>query len=125
MIQGGEDPSYSTERVCRLVEAIKIQTKGEAAVTLSCGMRSREEYREMARAGGDRYLIRFETSDPELHAHIRDGKTLKDRLTALEDSRLAGFQTGSGFMLGLPGETAETRLENILLCRGWSWIWWE
>ncbi|OQY31876.1 MAG: [FeFe] hydrogenase H-cluster radical SAM maturase HydE [Spirochaetaceae bacterium 4572_59] len=117
VIQGGEDPSYPIERVCGLIEAIKIQTRGEAAVTLSCGMRSREEYRAMAQAGASRYLLRFETSDPELHAYLRDGKTLKDRLQALEDIRAAGFQTGSGFMLGLPGETEKTRLENILLCQ--------
>ncbi len=117
VLQGGEDHRYRTDRICRLVEAIKIQTRGEAAVTLSCGMLSREEYRALVQAGADRYLIRFETSDPELHAYIRDGKTLKDRLQALENVRLAGFQTGSGFMLGLPGETADTRLENILLCQ--------
>lgn len=117
VIQGGEDPSYPVERICRLVEAIKLKTFGEAAVTLSCGMRRREEYREMAEAGADRYLIRFETSDPKLHAYLRDGKTLGNRLKALEDTRAAGFQTGSGFMLGLPGETPKIRLENILLCQ--------
>ncbi len=117
VIQGGEDPCYPVERICRLVEAIKQKTRGEAAVTLSCGMRSREEYTDMVQAGADRYLIRFETSDPKLHACLRDGKTLNDRLQALEDTRAAGFQTGSGFMLGLPGETPEIRLENILLCQ--------
>lgn len=117
VIQGGEDPLYNTQRICNLIEAIKMQTNGEAAVTLSCGMRSKQEYQDMVHAGADRYLIRFETSDPALHAYLRDGKTLKDRLQALEDTREAGFQTGSGFMLGLPGETVETRLKNILLCQ--------
>jgi len=115
VLQGGEDPVYTTEKICRVIEGIRNETRGEAAVTLSCGMRSREEYREMAAAGGDRYLLRFETSDPGLHALLRDGSPLKDRLRALEDIREAGFQTGSGFMLGLPGESAETRLNNILL----------
>jgi biotin synthase len=117
VIQGGEDPCYPVERICRLVETIKQKTLGKAAVTLSCGMRSQEEYREMAQAGADRYLIRFETSDPKLHAFLRDKKTLNDRLQALENIRAAGFQTGSGFMLGLPGETPKIRLENILLCQ--------
>ena len=74
VLQGGEDPRYQADRICRLVEAIKNQTGGEAAVTLSCGMLSREEYRELFQAGADRYLIRFETSDPELHAYIRTEK---------------------------------------------------
>ncbi len=117
VLQGGEDPVYNTEKICRVIRSLKKMSDGKAAVTLSCGMRSRQEYRQMAEAGADRYLLRFETSDPELHAYLRDGKTLKERLQSLEDIRDAGFQTGSGFMLGLPGETAETRLENILLAQ--------
>jgi len=117
VIQGGEDPAYGHERICALVEAVKAATKGEAAVTLSCGMRTLSQYREMKKAGGDRYLLRFETSDPELHKYLRNGSTLRTRLKAIEDIRTAGFQTGSGFMLGLPGESEETRLENILLAQ--------
>jgi biotin synthase len=117
VLQGGEDPQFDNDRICRLVEAIKVLTGGEAAVTLSCGMRSLSQYKEMKAAGGDRYLLRFETSDPELHAYVRNGSTLKARLMALEYIREAGFQTGSGYMLGLPGERAETRLENVLLAQ--------
>ncbi len=117
VVQGGEDPEYDVKRICALVEAIKHQTGGEAAVTLSCGMRSLNQYKEMRAAGADRYLLRFETSDPELHRTIRGGKTLEARLKCHENIRKAGFQTGSGFMLGLPGETEETRLNNILLCQ--------
>ena len=42
VVQGGEDSQYDNRRICRLVESIKAQTSGEAAVTLSCGMRSLE-----------------------------------------------------------------------------------
>ncbi|MDC7222635.1 MAG: [FeFe] hydrogenase H-cluster radical SAM maturase HydE [Spirochaetales bacterium] len=117
VLQGGEDIQWKTKRVAALVERIKKITGGQAAVTLSLGMKTREEYRQLREAGGDRYLIRFETSDPELHVHLRDGKTLDERLENLAWMGEAGFQRGSGFMTGLPGETPETRLNNILLCR--------
>ncbi len=117
VIQGGEDSEYPVDRICRLIERIKEMTRGEAAVTLSCGMRSLDQYRSLKRAGGDRYLLRFETSDPELHRYLRNGSSLEKRLEALEYIREAGFQTGSGFMLGLPGESDETRLNNILLAQ--------
>ena len=117
VIQGGEDSEYPTDRICRLIERIKTMSGGEAAVTLSCGMRSLDQYRRMKEAGGDRYLLRFETSDPALHSYLRNGSSLEKRLEALEYIREAGFQTGSGFMLGLPGETDETRLNNILLAQ--------
>jgi len=117
VVQGGEDSEYENNRICRLVEAIKEQTGGEAAVTLSCGMRSLEQYKALRNAGADRYLLRFETSDPELHKYLRNGSSLARRLQALDHIRDAGFQTGSGFMLGLPGESDETRLNNILLAQ--------
>ncbi len=117
VLQGGEDRKFDTDRIARLIGMIKERTKNEAAVTLSCGMKSREEFRTLRDAGGDRYLLRFETSDPELHRYLRDGKTLAERLENLEWIREAGFQRGSGYMTGLPGETDEIRLNNILLCR--------
>ncbi|MDC7234344.1 MAG: [FeFe] hydrogenase H-cluster radical SAM maturase HydE [Spirochaetales bacterium] len=117
VIQGGEDSEYDNARICRLVESIKEQTGGEAAVTLSCGMKSATHYRDLRSAGADRYLLRFETSDPELHKYLRGGSSLTARLRALDYIRDAGFQLGSGFMLGLPGETEETRLNNILLAQ--------
>lgn len=117
VLQGGEDPCWTVDRICRLVESIKAATRNQVAVTLSCGMNSGEEYRRLVTAGADRYLLRFETSDPVLHARLRDGQTLDQRLEALENIKAAGFQVGSGFMLGLPGETPKIRLDNLLLCR--------
>ena len=115
VLQGGEDPGYTTDRICRLVARIKDEGRGDAAVTLSCGMRRREEYRAMAQAGADRFLLRFETADPRRHYALRKSP-LADRLKALADLREAGFQLGSGFMVGLPGESPATQLANILLC---------
>lgn len=117
VLQGGEDPRWTVDRICRLVESIKAATRNRVAVTLSCGMKSGDGYRKFADAGADRYLLRFETSDPELHVRLRDGQTLDQRLEALDHIRSAGFQVGSGFMTGLPGELPETRLDNILLCQ--------
>lgn len=117
VLQGGEDPLWDTDRICSVVESIKRRTRDRVAVTLSCGMRSAQEYERMVSAGADRYLLRFETSDPTLHAKLRGGASLATRLDALENIRAAGFQVGSGFMTGLPGETATTRLNNILLCQ--------
>ena len=115
VLQGGEDQDWHTDRICRLVESIKAFTGPEAAVTLSCGNRSPAEYRSMADAGADRYLIRFETSDPELYAQLHNGQSLAERLDAVRAVQAAGLQTGSGFMTGLPGQTPETELNNILL----------
>ncbi|WP_319558901.1 [FeFe] hydrogenase H-cluster radical SAM maturase HydE [Marispirochaeta sp.] len=117
VLQGGEDPEFGTDRMCRVVREIKRRTGDAAAVTLSCGILSRESYAALKDAGADRYLLRFETADTELHSYLRDGVSLERRLKALEDLRSLGFQTGSGFMVGLPGEDDELILRNIRLAR--------
>ncbi|MBN1499227.1 MAG: [FeFe] hydrogenase H-cluster radical SAM maturase HydE [Spirochaetes bacterium] len=119
VLQGGEDPYFTTPVLCGLVEKIK-KINPEAAVTLSAGIRSCESYRLLKEAGCDRYLLRFETSDPELHKYLRNGVTLNERLKALDNLRKYDYEVGSGFMVGLPGETEETRIQNALLCRDYN-----
>lgn len=115
VLQGGEDKDISVSDLCETVKMIKKATNNEAAVTLSFGARSLEEYKMMKAAGADRYLLRFETSDEDLYFKLR-GMPLKNRLQNLEDIRESGLQVGSGYMTGLPGETEEIRINNALLC---------
>lgn len=117
VLQGGEDAWFSVERMSEIITRIKKETYGAAALTLSCGMLPYEAYREFRKAGADRYLIRFETSDEVLHAQLRDGFTLSERIEAIENLRSLGFQVGSGFMVGLPGESEETVIQNVLLAK--------
>ncbi len=115
VLQGGEDPDWTASRLCRTVESIK--SRFDVAVTLSCGIFSGQDYRSMASAGVNRFLMRFETSDQELHRKMRDGVTLPRRIQALSDIREAGMELGSGFMVGLPGETEDIQQGNLALCR--------
>jgi biotin synthase len=115
VLQSAEDPWYTTGRLALVVRRVREQCP-EAAITLSCGVKPRLEYRELKAAGADRYLLRFETSDRELHRRLRGGMPLETRLRALDDLRTEGYQVGSGFMVGLPGEDEETGIDNALLC---------
>ncbi len=116
VLQGGEDRDISVKDICQTVKDIKRKTDNEAAITLSFGSRTLDEYKLMKDSGVDRYLLRFETSDQELYYRLR-GMPLADRLKNLEDIRTAGLQVGSGYMTGLPGESEETRINNALLSR--------
>ena len=117
VLQGGEDPSWTVRRLCLLIEAVRRRYGSDIAVTLSTGLKPAGEYRSLKASGADRYLMRFETSDPVLHKRLRGGVSLERRLKGLHDLREAGFEVGSGYMTGLPGETEETRINNALLCR--------
>ena len=116
VLQGGEDRVFAERELPRVVEAIRRDCP-EAAITLSAGILPRESYARLRRSGADRYLLRFETSDPELHQRLRAGVNLGRRLEALGDLADLGYQLGSGYMVGLPGESEETRIANALLCR--------
>jgi len=116
VLQSGEAPSREgDEALGRLIARIKTETP--LAVTVSVGNRPREVYASWRDSGMDRYLLRFETSDPALFARLHPDCSLSERLRCLGDLQALGVQTGSGFMVGLPGETPETVAENILLCR--------
>lgn len=67
VLQGGEDPYFTDERICELVRAIKSSWP-DCAVTLSIGEKEHSSYRLYRKAGADRYLLRHETASP---AHYR------------------------------------------------------
>ena len=62
VLQGGEDPYFTDEKICDIVCSIK-EKYSDCAVTLSIGEKSKESYKEYFNAGADRYLLRHETAD--------------------------------------------------------------
>lgn len=115
VLQSGESGAYGDRELGALIRRLKAETS--LAVTLSVGNRPRETYAYWRECGLDRYLLRFETCDPDLYARLHPDGTLEERLDCLRSLRSLGVQTGSGFMIGLPGETVDTLAGNILLCR--------
>lgn len=116
VLQAGETPGYSDQDMARLLQRIKAEAPA-LAITLSIGNRPRDVYALWKDAGMDRYLLRFETSDPILFARLHPDCLLETRLQCLRDLQSLGIQTGGGFMIGLPGETLDILADNILLCR--------
>jgi biotin synthase len=115
VLQSGETPVFGDEEIGNIIRRIKKETP--LAVTLSVGNRPRETYRYWQECGMDRYLLRFETSAPGLFDRLRPGSSLEERLMCLRYLQELGVQTGSGFMIGLPGEALHILADNIMLCR--------
>jgi biotin synthase len=113
VIQSGEDPAYSVGDLCALVQEIKSDLG--VAVTLCVGEKSYDDYKQMKEAGVDRYLLRFETSDPNLFKTLKPDGDYTGRMTCLEWLHDLGYQVGSGNMVGLPGQTVESLADDILL----------
>lgn len=115
VLQSGEDPFYTAEKLSELVYRIKAST--DLAVTLSCGEFSYGDYKQIKDSGADRYLLRFETADSVLYSLLHPDSVLEQRLECLQYLTDLGYQVGTGFMVGLPGETPEIMAKNLLLLK--------
>lgn len=119
VLQGGEDPFFTDAYLEDLIRELKRRFP-DAAVTLSLGQRPRESYARLKAAGADRYLLRHETADAGHFASLHPpSQTLASRLSCLRDLRELGFQAGLGFMLGSPGQSPETLLEDLRLVQSY------
>lgn len=113
VLQGGEDPYFTRERMVRIVSSIK-QKFPDCALTLSVGEKSREEYEAYFAAGADRYLLRHETACPCHYAKLHPAElTLAERMRCISDLKEIGFQTGIGFMVGSPFQTPQNILQDL------------
>lgn len=116
VLQSGEvDGRRENDRIARLIERIRRETA--LSVTVSAGNRAPEVYARWRAAGMDRYLLRFETSDPALFAELHPNCSLDERLDCLRALGALGVQVGSGFMIGLPGSDLDTLIDDIGLVR--------
>lgn len=113
VLQGGEDPYYTDDKICALVSAIAAKYP-DCRITLSIGEKSRESYQRYYDAGARRYLLRHETASPEHYRKLHpECMTLENRKRCLRDLQAIGYQVGSGFMIGSPGQTPENLLADI------------
>ncbi|MCK9582823.1 MAG: [FeFe] hydrogenase H-cluster radical SAM maturase HydE [Endomicrobiales bacterium] len=112
VLQSGEDPAISVNEIAKIVE--QIMQKYDIAITLSCGERSKEDYKLWKNAGVQRYLLRIESTDEFLYNSLHDGMLLSNRLRCLKDLRDLGYQVGSGIMVGLKGQTVKSIAKDII-----------
>ena len=115
VLQGGEDPWYTAERVEELIRAIKSRWP-DCAVTLSVGEQKAQVYERWFRAGADRYLLRHETADSCHYRRLHPkSQSLEKRLECLKNLKEIGYQVGCGFMVGSPGQTAAHIAKDLRL----------
>lgn len=121
VLQGGELESEAyTARIENLLHRIKEISDDKLGVTLSVGEQSPEVYKRWFAAGAHRYLLRIESSDQQLYYKIHPTEKkhrFERRIKALHDLREAGYQVGTGVMIGLPFQTAENLADDLLFMK--------
>ena len=117
VLQGGEDPFYTDERLIPLIKEIR-HLYPECAITLSLGERSKESYQALYEAGANRYLLRHETANHEHYGRLHlDNLTAKSRQESLWQLKEIGYEVGSGFMVGSPYQTTEHLADDMLFLK--------
>lgn len=121
VMQAGEleSPAF-TFRVESLLKQIKNLSDGKLGITLSLGEQSREVYERWFEAGAHRYLLRIETSSPDLYRRYHPNNSHHDferRLECLHALRSIGYQTGTGIMIGLPFQNTGHLADDLVFMR--------
>ena len=115
VLQSGEDSFYTSEIICKLIERIRDETG--LIITLSIGERRPADYQSFHDSGAHRYLLKHETASTDVFKYLRPGCTLENRLQCLRTLKKLGFETGTGNMVGLPGQTPEMLADDLLLMK--------
>ena len=114
-LQRGETPE-TTEVVCEAMPELKRLFGGKIRILLCLGEKSHDELALLRSRGADSYILKHETSDPELFRSLRN-RSLQDRLACLRDLRSLGYMVGVGNIVGLPDIRSRTVLRQPAPCR--------
>lgn len=115
VLQSGEDTWYSSEKVSHIIKEIKKH--GDIAITLSVGEREYDDYKQWKLDGADRFLLKHETADEKLYNYLHPHSSFKSRVKCLKWLKELGYQIGSGFMIGIPGQSLSIIAKDILLLK--------
>lgn len=116
----GEDPLYGFDNLLSIVSTLK---RRGMFISLACGEYEKSMYRDLADAGVDEYVLKFEMSDPVSFNRLNPSTDFDKRMKAIESIRELGMKLASGNIVDWPGQTVEEMAEDILLMKrlGISW----
>jgi len=113
VLQSGEDRCYAPSDYSYILR--KLRQHNDLAITLSIGEKTAVQYLALYKNGAHRFLLKHETSHPEVYRKLNPGMSLDHRLECLRTLKEIGFQTGGGIMIGLPGQTLDSIANDIML----------
>ena len=115
VLQSGDDFGFSRKTLVEIIN--KIKKGNNVAITLSVGEKPFDDYKAFREAGADRFLLKHETSNQSLYGKLHPGQSLKERLKSLEYMKKLGYQIGAGNIIGLPGQSIDDLVNDILFLK--------
>ncbi len=115
LIHSGYDDFYNTDRIAYILYSIKKKTK--LKITLSLGLRKKNEYKKWKIAGADAYFLTFVTKNIELYKLSNSLGTFEKRVEHINELKSIGYSVGTGSILGLQNETVNAIAEDIVFAK--------
>lgn len=115
LLQSGESVSRSfideISKVCK----DSVELCPDIKIILNLGNLEDEQYLQLKNSGAKRYLLKFETSNSELHKFCRPSDSFENRLAHINKLIDMGFQVGTGNIVGLPRQTVDDLIDDLIL----------
>ncbi len=115
VLQSGEDPGFGVDALCDVIRDIK--RRSPALLLVSSGEVGIDSLARLYEAGARGLLMRFETSNPTLYESYRPFCKLETRLAHIREAYGMGYLVLTGALVGMPGQTDEDRLNDIVLAK--------
>ena len=115
VLQSGEDPYYTKDKLVSLVK--KIRENFPVLIFLSVGNRNKAFYKAVYDAGCRAVLFRFESSSRVLYKAFKPNDIYKQRIDHLSFFKEIGYLIATGGLLGLPGQTQKDFINDMLLAK--------
>ena len=110
-IQAGEDPVAVREVVLPLIHTLRRETP--LGISVCLGSLTPELYAQLLAAGACMYIMKFEVGDPANYKKFEAPGTFAERLRNIRHLAANGWKVSSGFIGGLPGQTAADLAQNL------------
>lgn len=120
LLESGDD-SFFTEKKIEEVLLLLKEKLPECSVTLALGEKSEMAYQSWKEAGAAGYLLRHGSAN-ELHFRriYPANMSLLLRKQGLWQLQKLGYQTGTGFLVGIPYQTIDNVVEDIYFMKSFG-----
>ena len=113
--QAGE-VGKTTRLIGDLIPEIQARFAAPVELLLCLGNKTDAEFDFLKAQGATSYILKHETSDPELNERMRHS-SFEERMRCLRTMIRLGFKVGTGAIIGLPGQSLESIADDLELAR--------
>ena len=111
VLQSGEDPYYSDDKLEAIIR--EIRARHPVLIFVSVGERSAKAYKKFYDAGARGVLLRFETSNSGIYEKLKPDSSMDERLSLIRSTRDMGYLVATGFLIGLPDQKHDDIMKDI------------